>query len=110
MRRTTPTLIRPDVPGPDTAADELHRAGFSCQNQATYIYDANGNGRWCIDCEAPLGRTGEPTKRYGWIAMILFILVMVLAIALGLHWSAVDHPGLRVTPSPTAQPAVDGPR
>lgn len=51
MRRGYPN----QTPFGGSKASNLHRDGFSCETPAAFNFDANGHGRWCVDCGAELG-------------------------------------------------------
>lgn len=78
---------------PSCAAVERHRLGFSCGNPCTYVYDANGHGRWCSTCGAELGEASYaefggadfPAWAIGLVvaAMGLILLGVVFLVRLG---------------------------
>jgi len=77
---------------PLTPEERYHRDGVSCGRHAAYVYDANGHGRWCIDCGAELGEQSwhpdgadVPSWAIGAAITLLggILLVVVLLMALG---------------------------
>jgi hypothetical protein len=83
---------------------------MSCRTTTAYTYDANGRGRWCIDCGEPLGEEAAwhpdgadvPTPWVGVAIAILGLLVLLTIIAsFGL---TSDDPNPMVTPTTYGPP------
>ena len=51
MRRSIPHV----VPFETEESTQRHVDGISCRTTAAGVHDANGNGRWCVDCGTALG-------------------------------------------------------
>jgi len=92
-----------------------HRDGLSCRNPASYVYDANGRGRWCIDCNAPLGEEAAwhpngadlSIRALGVTILVAALLVGVMCwLLVGMNAQKGDVPGPRSTPTTYGAPAT----
>lgn len=71
-------------------AEIRHRAGMSCKNVAVYNYDANGPGRWCVDCGAPLGSAPPDKARFDpfvWVVVLLSCAGLLMVALLVWAWT-----------------------
>jgi hypothetical protein len=99
----------PAIPQIDPeSAKARHRDGMSCVTLPAYTYDANGHGRWCADCGAPLGEQswvegGADVPDWA-LGAVIAALGLVLALVVSLV--AMGGPGT----NGGGQGGIDGPR
>lgn len=106
MRRGIPPSVTPE------AVETAHRDGFSCKTPVSYVYDANGYRRWCIDCGDELGEQAwhangadVPSRVLGTIiAGFALVALLVITVLIGLRFTSDDDPGPRVTPTTYGPP------
>lgn len=108
MRRANPPAPISDF------AKQRHRDGVSCGNPAAYIYDANGHGRWCINCRAELGEQAwhpdgadvSPRGIGAVLAGAAFIAFLVLCLMFGYTLAGTDPPVPVHTPTTYSPPTT----
>lgn len=96
--------LRPPVPPAQPlllAESERHRDGMSCLTTTAYVYDANGHGRWCIDCGAELNEQAswhpDGADVPGWALAAAVTIVSILLVLVGILMTLPD-PGTNEEP------------
>ena len=81
---------------------------MSCSTVAAYIYDANGHGRWCIDCNEPLGEVpARESHPFAWLAIAVLALALLgLFAALIMRLEPPGNPVPFHTPTTHGAPAA----
>lgn len=93
-------------------AERRHEDGVSCVSTAAIRYDANGSGRWCVDCGAELGEQSWHPDGGEVPAWFLAVLLIVLAAIAGLAFAMVfltQPTNWETVPGPSAVPTTYGP-
>lgn len=114
MRRSTPTQI--PMIDPKTV-EQRHRDGVSCRTVGGLLYNPDGPGIWCIDCDAPLGERSYvpggadvPDAALGAaIVGLAFVLLLVVSLWYLLLSPATAQPSVGTDTRPTSVPTTIGP-